>query len=147
MGRLVSHNALGFLKYGTLPQIVEKVWICEKLERPKLCGVPCASTAMYLFSKFYSNSDSETQANKMDIISECTIPSDSKKMTSEKLCLHYKYGHCKFRDTFHYYHPTETCEISSCVDDQCLKGHPRKCRFYQEYKRCKFAIIVPSRMI
>ena len=59
-------------------------------------------------------------------------------MSSENLCLYNKYGHCKFRDTCRHQHFNETCEETSCETKKCLKRHPRNCKFYYDFRRCKF---------
>ena len=32
----------------------------------------------------------------------------------------------------------ETCKQSSCGVYQCRQRHPRECKFFKEYNRCKF---------
>ena len=59
-------------------------------------------------------------------------------MVNEKICLYNKFGHCKFRETCRLQHINEICEIPSCETETCLKRHPRSCRFFTDFKRCKF---------
>ena len=54
------------------------------------------------------------------------------------ICCHNKYGHCKFQDVCHQNHVNEKCEDINCEIVNCQKRHPRKCKFFLEYKRCKF---------
>ena len=32
----------------------------------------------------------------------------------------------------------ESCELSSCEISNCFKRHPKKCKFYRDYGKCKF---------
>ena len=51
------------------------------------------------------------------------------KMTAETICLHHKFGHCKYRDTCRQRHVQEHCESSECDIDSCVKRHQHVCRF------------------
>ena len=53
-------------------------------------------------------------------------------------CSYYKYGFCKHGNSCRRQHIMETCEIEHCDGLNCEKRHPRTCRYYQLYKRCKF---------
>ena len=59
-------------------------------------------------------------------------------MTTENTCHFFKYGHCKFGVNCRRFHEKEVCENYYCESVKCSKRHPRKCKFYQEYRRCKF---------
>ena len=59
-------------------------------------------------------------------------------MTMENICLYNKFGHCKFGETCQKHHLKELCEIKSCETQSCSKRHPRICKYYYEYRRCKF---------
>ena len=59
-------------------------------------------------------------------------------MISGNFCLYNKYGHCKYRETCHRHHVNELCEETMCKTEDCQKRHPKKCRFYLEFKYCKF---------
>ena len=56
----------------------------------------------------------------------------------ESLCLHRKFGHCKFSERCRKYHAQETCESSNCEVKDCLKRHPKACKYFEKYQRCKF---------
>ena len=60
------------------------------------------------------------------------------KMTQETVCLFNKFGHCKFSTRCRQFHLNEICENELCESQNCLKRHPRVCRFYNQYQRCKF---------
>ena len=60
------------------------------------------------------------------------------KMAIENICLHNKYGFCKFRDTCRKRHVAEKCEKVNCEIENCLERHPRECRFFRKFGRCKF---------
>ena len=59
-------------------------------------------------------------------------------MAAENTCLHNKFGHCRYRDTCRHRHIQEICENSTCEIHNCEKRHPRECRFWNVYNRCKF---------
>merc|ERR1712192_136281 len=73
------------------------------------------------------------QLRKQNLISEMTV-----KMSSETLCLYNKFGLCKFRETCHHQHCNEVCEETNCEIRKCLKRHPRNCRFFDDFRCCKF---------
>ena len=58
---------------------------------------------------------------------------------TKPLCLHNKFGHCKFSDKCRKKHVTIVCDDGSCVVDSCDKRHPKLCRFQRDFGRCKFA--------
>ena len=59
-------------------------------------------------------------------------------MAAENTCLHNKFGHCRYRDTCRHRHIQEICENSTCEIHNCERRHPRECRFWKVYNRCKF---------
>ena len=59
-------------------------------------------------------------------------------MTMENVCLYNKYGYCKYRNTCHKLHYEETCKAESCETVHCPMRHPRPCKYFNIYKRCKF---------
>ena len=59
-------------------------------------------------------------------------------MSAVTVCLHYKYGFCKHREHCWKEHLETKCESSKCDGRNCEKRHPRECRFYNDYGRCKF---------
>ena len=59
-------------------------------------------------------------------------------MAMENVCLFNKYGFCKFRETCRKIHYREICIEDSCETSSCTKRHPRKCKYFEIYKRCKF---------
>ena len=59
-------------------------------------------------------------------------------MTMETVCLFHNYGYCKYRETCRNIHYKETCEVKSCETPGCAKRHPKNCRYFNIYNRCKF---------
>ena len=53
------------------------------------------------------------------------------------VCAYHKYGHCKYKNTCRKRHVDELCKENACVIDLCSKRHPRQCRYYQNFGRCK----------
>ena len=54
------------------------------------------------------------------------------------ICQHHKFGYCKFRELCRHRHINDMCEDSECEVQFCIRRHPKRCRFYDQYKRCKF---------
>ena len=101
---------------------------------------------MYLFSKYVSNSenqenkmatDSESQENKMAAVSENQEIKMDSVSENQTQCLFNKFGHCKFNLKCRNYHTNQVCEANDCEIISCIKRHPKKCRFYESYGRCK----------
>ena len=59
-------------------------------------------------------------------------------MAAENLCLYNKFGFCKFRDTCKFRHVQEKCENSDCEVNNCQRRHPKECRYWRDFNRCKF---------
>ena len=59
-------------------------------------------------------------------------------MTTITICLHNKFGFCKHGDKCHKEHVGEICQNERCNVSECQKGHPKDCRYYRQFKRCKF---------
>ena len=59
-------------------------------------------------------------------------------MANKVLCLFNKYGFCKYLDKCRKKHNKEICDNPDCEVDKCVKRHPKTCRYYKEYERCKF---------
>ena len=53
-------------------------------------------------------------------------------------CMFNKYGFCKYRETCRNRHYEETCQDELCETSNCPKRHPRNCKYYDAYQRCKF---------
>ena len=58
--------------------------------------------------------------------------------TLENTCLYNRFGYCKFKETCKYRHIKEKCQSRNCESENCLLRHPRECRNYRDYRRCKF---------
>ena len=59
-------------------------------------------------------------------------------MSTETVCLYFKYGFCKHGAYCWKQHVKTRCENSKCDGKNCENRHPRECRFYSHYRRCKF---------
>ena len=60
-------------------------------------------------------------------------------MASQIVCKHNKFGHCKFQDRCRNRHVNECCENTSCDISNCIQRHPKICKFYKNYGRCRFS--------
>ena len=54
------------------------------------------------------------------------------------ICKFNQIGFCKFLSYCRNMHINEKCSEIKCEDRNCLKRHPKICKFYQLYNRCKF---------
>ena len=61
-------------------------------------------------------------------------------MTQAGVCFNYKFGFCKFNERCKFRHVTLVCEDENCDISKCEKRHPKICKFYRDYKRCKFTV-------
>ena len=61
-----------------------------------------------------------------------------KKMTQKNICQFNKFGFCKFGNTCFRNHENIKCENGECSVIDCDLRHPRKCKFFMEYRNCKF---------
>ena len=59
-------------------------------------------------------------------------------MANENVCLFNKFGHCKYRETCRLRHFEEKCENKFCEIENCPLRHPKNCRYFQQFRRCKF---------
>merc|ERR1712208_104109 len=46
-------------------------------------------------------------------------------------------GFCKYGDRCHFRHAKQICNNSNCDVFLCENRHPKICKWYQEYSRCK----------
>ena len=60
------------------------------------------------------------------------------KMTAETICIHHKYGHCKFSFTCRHHHVKDICFEKLCEITNCNRRHPKPCKYFDQYQRCKF---------
>ena len=59
-------------------------------------------------------------------------------MAAQNVCRYFKFGHCKFSDKCRFMHVNEKCENTSCNISSCNLRHPRICKYFRDYRRCKF---------
>ena len=55
-----------------------------------------------------------------------------------EICDFNQFGYCKFGDRCTKQHICEVCDKSECSVINCDFRHPRLCKYYKIYKRCKF---------
>ena len=58
---------------------------------------------------------------------------------TQNVCRYYKFGYCKFGNQCRNLHVEELCDIKQCDISKCDKRHPRPCKFFMDYGRCKFS--------
>ena len=59
-------------------------------------------------------------------------------MEVETVCIFNKFGFCKYGVTCRKKHEDLKCEDSSCEVFNCSKRHPKECKYYREFNRCKY---------
>ena len=59
-------------------------------------------------------------------------------MNSERVCRFNQFGFCKFKKNCFRKHVDITCENVKCLKPDCQLRHPKKCRYFSEYRYCKF---------
>ena len=59
-------------------------------------------------------------------------------MATPNICTFNKNGYCKYQEVCRKQHENKMCENSSCDILRCRFRHPRPCKYYKRYKRCKF---------
>ena len=60
-------------------------------------------------------------------------------MTAPNICLFNKFGYCKFGERCRKHHKYKICEESSCEITSCRERHPKDCRYFRNFGRCKFS--------
>ena len=59
-------------------------------------------------------------------------------MEASNLCAYNKFGFCKHGKHCKKVHVDLLCEIENCEISTCEKRHPKICKFFAQYGRCKF---------
>ena len=60
-------------------------------------------------------------------------------MAAHNVCRYFKFGYCKFIDKCRFLHVTELCANPSCEIKSCNLRHPKVCKFFRDFRRCKFS--------
>ena len=58
-------------------------------------------------------------------------------MTAD-VCRFNKNGFCKFGEECRNRHVREICGVPQCGEQECVRRHPRPCRFFASYGSCRF---------
>ena len=58
--------------------------------------------------------------------------------TDQPFCKFHQFGHCKFGPHCKKFHTKQTCSNLKCNMNSCTLRHPRQCKFYVLFGRCKF---------
>ena len=54
------------------------------------------------------------------------------------VCKFHRTGYCKFQTTCQHIHIDDICQDNSCSGTACNLRHPRICKYFLSYGRCKF---------
>ena len=63
-------------------------------------------------------------------------------MAAPTLCLYNKFGYCKFGERCRKHHISEICQNRSCEINSCRQRHPKVCKYFRDFGRCKFSPFV-----
>ena len=78
-------------------------------------------------------SNCSTQPKHLELIQKTIL-----KMAVKEVCKYYQYGHCKYNITCSKRHLETECEIANRTDVACEMRHPKVCRYFYTFGRCKF---------
>ena len=59
---------------------------------------------------------------------------------TQAICFKNKFGYCKYTDKCKYRHVTLVCDDDKCEISNCEKRHPKICKYFRDYRRCKFTV-------
>ena len=59
-------------------------------------------------------------------------------MATQSVCLYNKFGYCKHKELCRKQHVNGICENVSCEISVCRSRHPKTCKWYREFGKCKF---------
>ena len=59
-------------------------------------------------------------------------------MAAHNVCSWNKFGYYKHREYCRIRHVKELCENYACDISNCTLRHPKSCKFYRDYGKCKF---------
>ena len=59
-------------------------------------------------------------------------------MAAQYVCQHNKFGFCKYQEKCMHTHIDDLCDEFDCDATVCDRRHPKECRYFRIYKRCKF---------
>ena len=62
----------------------------------------------------------------------------SQQLNMESLCKYNKFGFCKFGNKCRKQHVEKCCDVTNCENKSCVNRHPKMCRYFSIYRRCKF---------
>ena len=60
------------------------------------------------------------------------------KMAVPQVCIYFKYGHCKYKNNCRNRHIEDLCDTDNCDGRACEKRHPKSCRYFEIFGRCKY---------
>ena len=60
-------------------------------------------------------------------------------MAAFLICKYDKFGYCKLGEKCRKQHIKEICFEKACDVSQCKQRHPKACRYFRNYGRCKFS--------
>ena len=60
------------------------------------------------------------------------------RIMSQNVCWYNKVGYCRFRNLCFRKHNNIICKNVNCEISKCSSRHPRICKFFLEYQKCKF---------
>ena len=59
---------------------------------------------------------------------------------TQPICYKNKFGYCKYSERCFQRQVTLVCDDAKCEVFKCEKRHPKICRYYRDFRRCKFTV-------
>ena len=59
-------------------------------------------------------------------------------MAAQNVCKFFKFGYCKQGEFCRRQHVKDICENTECDISICALRHPKVCKYYRDYCKCKF---------
>ena len=92
---------------------------------------------MVIIGTSYQFLDPETDVMVQFLALEIVKPTVSENM-SQNVCWFNRFGYCRFGNHCFRKHINIICENVNCEIVKCSSRHPRKCKYFLEYQKCKF---------
>ena len=59
-------------------------------------------------------------------------------MSAQNVCRYNRFGYCQYGEICRKHHVDELCDTDSCDLAVCTSRHPKECKYFRNYNRCKF---------
>ena len=56
----------------------------------------------------------------------------------QNVCRNNKFSYCKYGENCRFLHINEECDDNNCDISACKKRHPKICRYFRDFRKCKY---------